>query len=97
MKKKTVGLLIFFIMLFSSGVALFIFSRQADSGAQLDNLLDQVGNAHAVLALIVSILVILHIRGNIKRFKNLRKEYEDKINKLQAEHKSKLEEISKVN
>lgn len=92
MKKKTIVLLITFIMLFGSGVTLFIFSRQ-NSVEDYNYLLSPAGNAHTVFAFIVSILVILHIKGNIK----IKKGYEDRIKKLQEEHKSELERLNKVN
>lgn len=63
-------LLIFFMLLFSSGISLFMFSRQSESGVQVDELLDKIGGAHTFFAFVVSVLVILHIVGNFKMFKN---------------------------
>ena len=92
MKKKTIVLFVSFLMWFGSGVTLFIFSRQ-NSVEDYNYLLSPAGNAHTVFALITSILVILHIKGNIK----IKKEYEDRIKNLQEEHKSELERLNKVN
>ncbi|OEH93793.1 DUF4405 domain-containing protein [Bacillus solimangrovi] len=63
-------LLIFFTLLFSSGITLFIFSRQTENGIYVDELLDKVGGAHTFFAFLVSAMVILHIVGNFKMFKN---------------------------
>lgn len=63
-------LLIFFTLLFSSGIAMFIFSRQTEGGIQVDELLDKIGGAHTFFAFVVSAMVILHVVGNFKMFKN---------------------------
>ena len=95
MKKRTVVLLTFFILLVLSGVVLFRFSTLGAGGDQLN--MDPVGIIHASIAFIVIILVMLHVRGNIKMLKNLREEYEDKIKTLKEDHKIELEKLSKAN
>lgn len=63
-------LLILFTLLFSNGIALFVFSRQTERGIQVDELLDKVGGAHTFFAFLVCAMVILHVVGNFKMFRN---------------------------
>ena len=90
MNKRTIVLATFFVLLASSGGALFIFSRQSDRDGTLQELLNNVGNIHSLFALVVVLLVILHIKGNFKKVKTTEAKYEEKLKQLQAQHQAEI-------
>ena len=89
-------LLIAFIFLAGSGVALFIFSNFADGSSALEIMQNNVGNAHAFFAAIVIILIVLHIRGNLRLLKRREQEYEEKIKQLQEKHNAELKKLKDI-
>lgn len=52
-----------------------------------------VGYAYAVFALIVTTLAMLHIRGNINRFRNMQTQYEQQIKNLKMVHEKEINKL----